>query len=544
MDSTVTERLQLAREALKRHAWQKAFELLSAADADEPLDPQSLEGLAWAASWTGRADECLRAWERAHAEYLQRGDRRRAAAAALQLSRRYTHRPNPALAGGWHATAQRLLSGESDCREKGQLLNLQAYSLLLLDRLDEAQRCAAQAFEVGAHCGASDVQVMALNLQGQALARGGDVDRGLSLVDESCAGAGAGKLDAYDTAVVYCLTITLCCHLGDFERAQQLTEATIAWCEQNTVTAFPGYCRIHRAELFRLHGDLVRAEDEARSAADELLPHSVTWAARAFNEIGLINLRRGRLDEAEKAFDRAAELGMEAEPGRSLLQLARGKHELARAGLIRALTHRTADLLRRASLLSAVVEAALMAGDQNTAAASVEEMESIAEKFGRTAYRAVAARVRGALLVAQDHSAAAIEPLRTSLELWITLGAPYEAARARQLLAEAYRAEGDERSANFELELAARALERIGAVHERKLVEARLKGGRSTDLLQPLTRREREVARLVAEGHSNRDIAAALVVSERTAEYHVQQILNKLGFDSRAQIAAWYAKRG
>lgn len=55
----------------------------------------------------------------------------------------------------------------------------------------------------------------------------------------------------------------------------------------------------------------------------------------------------------------------------------------------------------------------------------------------------------------------------------------------------------------------------------------------------PLTSREREVAALVAGGLTNREIAAALVVTERTAETHVQNILNKLGFSSRAQVAAW-----
>jgi DNA-binding CsgD family transcriptional regulator len=54
-----------------------------------------------------------------------------------------------------------------------------------------------------------------------------------------------------------------------------------------------------------------------------------------------------------------------------------------------------------------------------------------------------------------------------------------------------------------------------------------------------LTSREREVAALIAQGKSNRAIAEALVVSERTAETHVGNILNKLGFSSRAQIAAW-----
>jgi non-specific serine/threonine protein kinase len=54
-----------------------------------------------------------------------------------------------------------------------------------------------------------------------------------------------------------------------------------------------------------------------------------------------------------------------------------------------------------------------------------------------------------------------------------------------------------------------------------------------------LTRREREIADLVADGMSNKEIASALVISFRTAEGHVEHILTKLGFTSRAQIAAW-----
>jgi len=57
----------------------------------------------------------------------------------------------------------------------------------------------------------------------------------------------------------------------------------------------------------------------------------------------------------------------------------------------------------------------------------------------------------------------------------------------------------------------------------------------------PLTRRELQVARLIAGGRSNREIAAELVISQRTAENHVEHILTKLGFTSRAQVAAWAA---
>jgi len=57
----------------------------------------------------------------------------------------------------------------------------------------------------------------------------------------------------------------------------------------------------------------------------------------------------------------------------------------------------------------------------------------------------------------------------------------------------------------------------------------------------PLTPRELQVARLVAEGRSNKQIAAELVIAPRTAEGHVERILAKLGFTSRAQAAAWVA---
>jgi DNA-binding CsgD family transcriptional regulator len=95
-----------------------------------------------------------------------------------------------------------------------------------------------------------------------------------------------------------------------------------------------------------------------------------------------------------------------------------------------------------------------------------------------------------------------------------------------------YLAEGERLSLGEALALARAVLE-----VSTELSEGRKRG---RDIL---TRREREVAQLVEEGLTNREIAARLFITERTAEGHVEQIRSKLGFRSRAQVAAWAAQQ-
>ena len=71
--------------------------------------------------------------------------------------------------------------------------------------------------------------------------------------------------------------------------------------------------------------------------------------------------------------------------------------------------------------------------------------------------------------------------------------------------------------------------------------ESRDRAGREDSA--PLTKREHEVAELIESGLSNREIAKRLVIAKRTADGHVERILAKLGFSSRAQVAAWMARR-
>lgn len=84
----------------------------------------------------------------------------------------------------------------------------------------------------------------------------------------------------------------------------------------------------------------------------------------------------------------------------------------------------------------------------------------------------------------------------------------------------------------------------VAGITAAKGTESEARPGAAKDPLGVLTRRERKVAELLAAGMSNRDIAADLVLSPRTVESHVQNILTKLGFHSRAQVASWISRLG
>ncbi len=143
---------------------------------------------------------------------------------------------------------------------------------------------------------------------------------------------------------------------------------------------------------------------------------------------------------------------------------------------------------------------------------------------------------------AQHFDAAMASCQRTGARPWLA-HSQYELAA---MLAGRGRAE--DRQATVELATAARdAADEIGMTAMRARAEALLTGlrrARSSGQPAGLTRREREVAGLVAAGMSNRQISEHLFVSERTAETHVQNILSKLGFNSRSQVAAWVVREG
>jgi DNA-binding CsgD family transcriptional regulator len=148
----------------------------------------------------------------------------------------------------------------------------------------------------------------------------------------------------------------------------------------------------------------------------------------------------------------------------------------------------------------------------------------------------------GMLATFLEEGPAAERHLRAALASCRATGSPPYEARvrletARLLLA---RRPADPAGAQEHLAAASEIARRLGLRPLEREIAA-VGGGTRRGVL---TAREEEVAALVAEGLSNRQIARRLRLSERTAENHVTHILTKLGFDSRARIAAWYARRG
>jgi DNA-binding NarL/FixJ family response regulator len=134
-------------------------------------------------------------------------------------------------------------------------------------------------------------------------------------------------------------------------------------------------------------------------------------------------------------------------------------------------------------------------------------------------------------------------------EVLLAHGGPCERARARELLDRALDAARELGMAGLAertegLRQAAGSIQRPAAPSARPPTQAPTHKPDVPAGAEPLTRREREVAALLARGLSNREIAEALVIGERTAEMHVSNILGKLGLASRAQAAVWAVERG
>jgi class 3 adenylate cyclase len=472
--SQVVDALHDAREAAARHAWREAYDAYASVDKRD-LTPDDLESFADAAWWSGRLADAIKLREDAYAGFASEGERRSAARLALTLSWDHSGRGAFSVSHGWFANAERLLEGEPESLEHGLVSLTRAVNAMFGEgSLTDAIADFGRAYALGKRFGDRDTQVLALAGKGRALIKAGEVEEGLGLLDEASAAAVCGELRPYSTGLVYCITITSCQELGDYRRAAEWTEAANRWCDRLDVTGFPGACRIHRAEIMRLRGDLLGAEKQAVAACEELHDYERFITASGYYEVGEVRRRLGDFAAAEEAYRTANELGHDPQPGLALLRLAEGKIGAAVAGVTRALQD-ASDPLSRLRRLPAQIEIAIAAADLKTARAAADELEQIVDSYkigGRRApaFDATVHAASGQIKLAEGDVEEAVRCLQRARDEWQRVGAPYETAQARVLLGIAFRRQGDEHVATAELEAALATFERLGA----KLDEARV----------------------------------------------------------------------
>ncbi len=464
--------VQRAREAAAQGDWQEAYDVLMEVDSDGLADRTDLPLLGEVAYAAGHLDVTIEAWERTYRLCVESGDSVAAADAAVRVAMHLLlDAALMAPVRGWLARAERLLDGQAEAPAHAWLAAVRAYERMLTGDVEGARRWSERAIEAGsrldaAACAVGRVAAARLTILD------GDVEEGLALLDEVGVAAVSGDLDPLSTGLVYCELVCALQGLAQYDAAEEWTEAMERWCSTNAIGSLRGRCRVHRAEILRLRGACDEAEQEALMACDELSPYLRREMGWPLSELGRIRLRRGDIDGAEEALLAAHRLGWEPQPGLALVHLARGDTPTAAASIRDALEHPSRvpskelppdTELQRAPLLDAQVEIEIAAGEPGRAHAAAAELERVAARFQSKALVSGATLARGRVRLAEGDVAGAERCCSEAARLWNQIGAPYEAAVARMVRAEALRAGGSEDSAVLEFQAARTTLEGIEA---------------------------------------------------------------------------------
>jgi tetratricopeptide (TPR) repeat protein len=462
--------VQRAREAAALGEWVEAYDLLMQADAAGLAGAGELRLLGEVAYAAGHLDVTIEAWERAYAISVQVGDSVAAAGAAVRVAMHLLlDTALMAPVRGWLGRAESLLEGQDETSAHAWLAVVRTYERMLTGDVGGARHWSERAIEVGSKCEAAACAVG--RVAGARLRiLDGDVEEGLALLDEVGVAAVSGDLDPLSTGLVYCELVCALQGLAMYDVAEEWTDAMERWCRTNAIGSLHGRCRVHRAEILRLRGACDEAEQEAVMACEELTPYLRREMGWPLSELGRIRLRRGDIDGAEEALLAAHRVGWESQPGLALVRLARGESAAAAAAIRDALEHPSRvpskelppdTELQRAPLLDAQVEIEIAGGDVGRARVAADELERVAARFQSKALVAGATLARGRVRLAEGRVADAERCCSEAVGLWNEIGAPYEAALARMVLAEALRAGGSEAQAELELRASRTILERI-----------------------------------------------------------------------------------
>ena len=512
--------------------------------------PAALEGLSWAAWWLDDAEAVFDARGRAYRLYRQRNEPASAARMATWLAAdQLDFRGAVAVAGGWLQRARRLLDPLEPEPEHGWLAFHQGYIAHLAGDTPRAGELGAQAAEAGRRFDVADLEMLGLALEGAALVASAQVADGMRCLDEATATALAGEATIpISGAWACCFLVTACAAVLDYERAFEWCDRIAEFAERYGSRYMLAFCRAEYGAVHLWRGQWTDAEEMLEASVEDFSRSRPAMVAGPL--VGLAELRRrqARTDEAALLLDQAGPSAA-AQLCRARLALDRGEARRAVELVERLLRQAPAERkLERAPALEHLVRARVARGELEEARAALESLWEIERLVGTEPLRASTELVEGLLEAAGGEHERARTRLEDAVDRFQRSGAPFEAAQARIELATSLAALGRTAPAEREATTALDRLLELGAMAEaeraRRLLEIPVRGAGDGPGLPGVTRREREVLALLAEGLTNRQIAERLVVSEHTVHRHVTNILRKLEVHSRTAAAAWALRSG
>jgi ATP/maltotriose-dependent transcriptional regulator MalT len=532
------DHLLAGQAALKSAQWPEA-KLRFEAALKEADTPEAHDGLGLALWWLNdiRASHAHRST--AYVGYKKQRAYRRAAMLAMWLAREQVFlSANHSAMKGWFARAERLLQEVEPCAEQGWFILFRASLLAAPQELEQA---AQQALQIARQFDDTDLEAMALAFAGTARVTCGRVAEGMANLDEAMAAATSGEIDYTSVSEIFCVMLSTCDLTGDLVRTEH-------WCRTAAEFAAQHHCPFLAATCRTIYGSLLTATGRWRDAETELLDAIQSFEAghralRAQAVIKLADLRvlQGKLEEAEVLLAGYEDHGA-AVLALARLYLARGESELARAALEQVLQSPSTPMLDQVPVLRLWVDVQLALGNLDVAQQTVERLETLAHSAQSDLLLAQVDLARGQVK-RRAGDADALRDFQSALDRLHAYEGSLLASRTRVEMARLL-SDSDRAAAVMWARAALASFERMGAAHDadeaahllRQLGVAARPGPR---LQTPLTQREAEVLMLIAQGFSNREIAERLVISPKTAEHHVSQILSKIGARSRAEAAAF-----
>jgi len=441
-----------ARAAVERMDWIAACEAYAAADARAALAAEEVEQWGRAAICAGLGPDVVAALERVVAERDAAGDAQGAARATLLLVQIRIDRRQGVMANGLLQRASRYLEGRAVSAEGGHYAWMASRLALGSGDAARALAMADEACSVGRALHDRDVECLGLVYRGHALIAQGQMLDGLAQHEEAAAVIRLGSVQSWVAGWALCSIVYAARYRGDWLRASQYAEAFVEWSRASRMPAFPGTCQLHRAAVLGVQGNLERAANEVRSAAD-LLARVAPWAeGDAYCVLGDIQLGMADFAAAEASFRQAHALGWDPQPGLARLHLLTGRPELAQRGLERALEEGDWSLReRRGQLLCLLVHAAVAAGDVERGREALRTLASDPQMLANEALQAMHCAAEAELALADGEPARAARLLRQALRHWREVGSPACEAETRLRLAECLLHDGDAAGSDLEL---------------------------------------------------------------------------------------------